>query len=332
MKKRLVIFLLAVSLLLALPMGALADEVETETEETTLETEFDETLEATTEPPRAENQCGDDVFWTYSAGTLTISGTGAMDDLYENVPWDAYRDEITHLVLTGGVTYIGAHSFTDYDALVGIDFGDALEEIGYEAFRSCDGLTVIELPKSFKIFGEESFQSCSNLKEIHCNGAFPSFRQNCLWDTYANIIFPADAPWSVKYIAQLEEAFHGRIEFLASDGTDPYVPTEATEETTEETTAPTTEATTEATTEMTEMTTEATIETTVETVEQTQPESTAPETLPETTAPTEPDEEEKSGSIVVPIIAILCILIAVLFSMIGGTKKKKSKGGKYSRR
>lgn len=331
MKKRLVIFLLAFALFLVLPMGALADEQETASEETTVQTELDEMLEVTTEPPRAENQCGDDVFWSYSAGTLTISGTGAMDDLYEVVPWDIYRDEITHLVLTGGVTYIGAHSFTDYDALIGVDFGDALEEIGYEAFRSCDGLTVIEFPKSFKVFGEESFQSCSKLKEIHCNGAFPSFRQNCLWDTYANIIFPADAPWSVKYIAQLEEAFHGRIEFLASDGTDPYVPTEPTEETTEETTAPTTEATTEATTERTEAT-EMTTEATLETTAATEPETTAPETLPETTAPTEPAEEERSGSIVVPIIAILCILIAVLFSLISGTKKKKSKGGKYTRR
>ncbi len=335
MKKRIAIILLAVCLLLALPMGALADEAETASEETTVQTDFDEMLEATTEPPRAENQCGDDVFWTYSAGTLTISGTGAMDDLYEVVPWDAYRDEITHIVFTGGVTYIGAHSFTDYDALLAVDFGDALVEIGYEAFRSCDGLTVIELPKSFKIFGEESFQSCSKLKEIHCNGAFPSFRQNCLWDTYANIIFPADAPWSVKYIAELEEAFHGRIEFLASDGTDPYVPTEATEATTEETTAPTTEETTAATTEMTEVTTAATVETTAETVEQTQPETTAPETEPETTAPTEPSEEEKGSSLLLPIIAILCILVAVLFSIFSGEKKKKKKntrGGKYASR
>lgn len=319
MKKRLILPLLAFALIISLlPIRALADEQTTET---------NGSEEETTEQVRDEMRCGDDIVWSYENGTLTFTGTGDMYDMYEDVPWDIYRTEVEYIIFTGEITYIGAHAFTDYDALLAVDFGDSLKEIGYEAFAYCDGLTVIELPKSFKVFGEEAFMSCKNLTEIRCNGGFPSFRQNCLWDTYAKIIFPADRPWNVEYIKQLEEAFHGRIEFLASDGTDPYVPEEETKLTEAPTQAPT-EATTEATTEMTEMTTEAT----VETVEQTQPESTAPETLPETTAPTEPDEEEKSGSIVVPIIAILCILIAVLFSMIGGTKKKKSKGGKYSRR
>lgn len=327
MKKRLILTILAISMLFSLlPVAALAD---------------DDTTEAETESSsdaRAENQCGENVFWHYENGTLTISGSGEMDDLYEIVPWDSYRNEITAIIFEGSVTYIGAHSFTDYDALTSVDFGDALVEIGYEAFRSCDGLTIIELPKTFKVFGEESFQSCSKLEEIHCNGNFPSFRQNCLWDTYAKIIFPAERPWSVTYIQQLEEAFHGRIEFLASDGTDPYVPEVETQpETTEAVTQEsTTQATTEATTEsQTWATTEAdTAPETQETTEATLPESEATE---ESTPPaqTEPEESAKSGGSWVGIIVacIVLVIFAALVSTLGGGKKNgKSRGGKYSSR
>lgn len=327
MKKRLILTILSLCLLLTLlPVAALADDQTTPSDHT-----------------RAENQCGENVFWSYSDGTLTISGSGEMDDMYEYVPWDIYRNEITAIVFEGEVSYIGAHSFTDYDALTTVDFGDALVEIGYEAFRSCDGLTVIELPKTFRVFGEESFQSCSKLTQIRCNGSFPSFRQNCLWDTYADIIFPAERPWSVEYIKQLEEAFHGRIEFLASDGTDPYVPEEPTQpETTESVTQETTENVTESTTEAqtqpetTENVTEAEVES--ESVTETPSESSAPETTGEPSLPaqTEPEEAEESGSgvwVVIAVVLVAIFLLSALLSILGGRKKsKKSRGGKYASR
>ncbi|MGM9604663.1 MAG: hypothetical protein ACI3XG_06320, partial [Faecousia sp.] len=50
--------------------------------------------------------------------------------------------------------------------------------------------------------------------------------------------FSASNPWSVSLIEQLENAFHNRIEFRSSDGTDPYVPTQATQPTVPEATAP----------------------------------------------------------------------------------------------
>ena len=138
--------------------------------------------------------CGEDMTWTYADGILTITGTGTMDDFEETAPWDAFKDEITRVELTGKITYIGARAFKDYDALTTVNFGSALYEIGTEAFKSCDGLTVIYLPASFKVFGESSFSSCPNLNAIHCSGKFPSFRMNCLWNTYGKIYYPADKP------------------------------------------------------------------------------------------------------------------------------------------
>lgn len=230
--KKILTFLLAVLMVLgAVPM-AFAEETEEPTD--------------ATEILRTPDECGDGITWEFDSGVLFIRGDGVMDDFEEGgEPWRTHKDEIEEVLIEGELTYIGAYAFKDYDALLAVDFGTALYEIGMEAFRSCDGLSSIWLPVSFKVFGEASFQSCKNLKEIHCEGRFPSFRQNSMWDTYATIYYPAERPWDVQLIAQLEEAFKGRIQFLASDGTDHYVPTEPTEapeETVHETTVPETQA------------------------------------------------------------------------------------------
>ena len=281
---------------------------------------------------RGEFECGDDLVWKYEDGTLTISGTGKMDDYEEDAPWAAYRDEITKVVLEG-VTYVGARAFNDYDAIEEVDFGTALYELGVQSFRSCEGLTEISLPKTFKIFGEECFNSCSNLKEIHCSGKFPSFKQNCLWAVYATIYYPAAAPWSVTYIEQLETAFKGRIQFLDSDGIDHYVPTEpteateaVTEATTEATTEPTVETTVETETvleEATEAATEATAEVTTEATEETQTE-TIEETLPAVVE--KPENKGWIGLVIVGAVVVFLILGGLVF---GG---KKSRSGKFGKR
>ena len=263
--------------------------------------------------------------WTLEGDTLTIDGSGAMEDFAEDVPWLPYAAQIKKVVFTGGVTYVGAGAFADFDAITDVDFGDAMYELGARSFYGCDGLTELYLPVSFKVFGEDSLRNCRNLTAIHCAGRFPSFRLNSLWDTYAKIYFPADKPWSVDLIAQLEEAFHGRIEFLASDGSDPYTPTEATEAATEpateETTAPTTEPvpapTTEAATEPS-------------TVPVTVPETTQPaaETVPETVPETQPEPEQpKNGTKLVVIVAAAVMLLSASGAVTLILKLRR--GGKY---
>ena len=259
MKHRIFTLLLAVCILLcALPVSA--DETTEPPVEQVTEapaTEPEATTEEATEPTKAPNYCGDAILWAFSDGTLTLTGTGKMDDFPNGAPWAEHKDQIRTVIISGGITYIGAYSFSDYDSLTDVQFGKDVKEIGERAFFSCDGLTKVSLPASFKVFGPASFMGCSRLKEFHCAGVFPTFRQNCLWDTYAVIYFPASTPWRVDLIRDLEEAFHGRIEFLASDGSDPYEPTEAPKETERPTEEPTTEPATEATTEpVTDPTTE----------------------------------------------------------------------------
>lgn len=318
--KRIILSLLALALLVSFAPGVDATQPE-------------DAVPETTEPARAADECGEGITWKFEEGVLTIRGDGEMDDFEEgHAPWQAHKDEIEEVVIEGKLTYIGSYAFKDFDSLLAVSFGDDLYEIGTEAFRSCDGLNSIWLPASFKVFGEGSFQSCKNLKEIHCSGRFPSFHQNCLWDTYVTIYFPAEKPWGVEYIQQLEEAFKGRVEFLASDGSDPYDPTEAPEET-------------EAPTEPEETVPETTVP--AETEEPTAPIliTPRPTEAPETEAPTEteaqtepatepeaetvpaPEAPEKKGGIHIGIVIAAAVLAGIgIGCLIFGGKK-----GRYQR-
>lgn len=316
MKKRIFLTILVICMLFAaVPMASA--------------TEVDETTAPVVREPGA---CGEDMTWSYEDGLLTITGSGAMDDFSEDAaPWQAHKDEITEVVISGDVTYIGANAFRNFNALETVDFGDALYEIGTEAFRSCDGLTSISLPATFKIFGDSCFLSCENLKEIHCDGVFPSFRQNCLWATYATIYYPAERPWGVEYIQQLEEAFQGRIQFIASDGTDHYVPEETDETEAEETEPEATEPETLPPTEPTVPPTEATVPVTEEAPAEAVTEApAATEPLP-TVPVTEPvmEEEPASSAWIGIVIVVLVLCLIVLGALIFGGSRKK---GKYSRR
>lgn len=278
----------------------------------------------------AEGQTGS-FSWTLSGGVLTISGAGAMPDYPDGAPWDAHRASITKVVFTGGVTYVGAHAFQDYDALKTVEFGDAMYELGKQSFYSCDGLTVLHLPQTFKVFGEECLRHCSALKEIHDEGRPASFRLNCLWDTKVIIYYPAARPWGLDYIQQMEGVFKGRIEFLASDGTDPYDPDAET--TVATTTEETTEATTAEETTLPEQTLPAPTQPTVSQPAQTQPTQPPQPTLPQPTQPPQSDDNEG-----VPGSAWIWLVIAVFFALLAMTipsfikpkrRKKRRNPGRY---
>ena len=316
MKKRIILLLTALCLLCSAIPVAMATEVE-------------ETTEAT-QPIRNANACGENMTWELKDGVLTISGDGMMDDFPDNAPWAEQRDDIISVVFTGDVTYIGERAFWDCDKLVSVDFGNTLKELGKQAFISCDVLEVLYFPATFKVFGEGSLQSCPGLKALYCAGRFPSFKLNCLWDTYLTIYYSADHPWSESTIADLETAFKGRVSFEPAENVLPPEPTEPTEPVTEPTEEPT-EAPTE---EVTEPTEEETIPATEETAPETQPteeptaEATEPETQPSTqpqqTEP-EPEPEREIGSWI-GIVIIACVLVIMAAgSMIFGKK------GKYSR-
>lgn len=279
----------------------------------------------------AEGQTGS-FTWSLTGGVLTITGEGAMPDYPDGAPWDAHKESITKVVFAGGVTYVGAYAFKDYDGLKSVEFGDAMYELGKQSFYSCDGLTVLTLPKTFKVFGEECLRHCANLKEIHDAGRPASFRLNCLWDTKVIIYYPAAQPWGLDYIKEMEGIFKGRIEFRASDGTDPYDPNA---ETTVATTVPeTTEApTVPETTEVVETLPTPTLPPATLPPQQTTPSSQPQPTAPSVTQPPKPEDDGgvSGGPWVWLVVAVFFALLAMTIpSFIKPKRRRKRRNpGRY---
>lgn len=252
----------------------------------------------------ASGSCGEGITWSYDNHTLTISGSGEMED---GSPWSAYKDKIEHVVFTGGVTRVGAKAFEDYDWLETVDFGDSMREIGRRAFYDCSDIVEIRLPETFRIFGEECFRNCVSLKRVICEGGIvPSFKSGCLFTgSYISVFYPPNNPWAWEYYNPITSAYGGMIGiFMASEEimengfapeTEPTEETEAVEETVAETEAVAVAAaeTVPETTVATEPVTVPTTEAATEPTETTVPETTVPETtVMETEEPTVPTSEE----------------------------------------
>ena len=110
--------------------------------------ELSESAEATTTTLTFSiRKCGENVTWNYDASskTLTISGTGEMDDYSsaDDQPWNSFRDEIESLVINKDVTTIGDYAFAGCSSLT-VDLGDILAKnitIGNNAFYLIGCLT-----------------------------------------------------------------------------------------------------------------------------------------------------------------------------------------------
>ena len=270
--------------------------------------------------------CGEGITWEYSDGVLTISGSGKMSDFTEGgAPWEAYKEQITTVKFTGGVTHVGAYSFKNYDSITSVTFCAEMATLGQSCFENCDGLTALTMPYTGKMtLGQDSIRNCKNLKRIDFAGRFPKFDTNCLWDTYCTLYYPADKPWPADTIETLENAFKGRIEFRGSDGSDPVVPTEPKPTEPKPTEKPKPKPTTCNTPTPTETVTTPTWSVPTETV------TTPTFTLPTYISQAEEDEQEDGGGFsgwiaVVVVIGLLAGFAAVTIHVQEAQRRKRRK-------
>ena len=129
------------------------------------------------DPPKS-GKCGatgDNVTWRLtentdgsSTYTLTISGSGAMEDylMSSNQPWCSFRKQITSVVVSPGVTSIGNLAFTWFSKLIHVDIADSVVSIGEGVFSECSSLTNITVPQSVTYIDANAFESCTNLSSI----------------------------------------------------------------------------------------------------------------------------------------------------------------------
>ena len=112
----------------------------------------------------ASGKCGDNVTWRLDGdGTLTISGTGAMEDYdYYNdyyAPWMDFLASIEKVVISKGVTSIGNEAFKSCNNLRNVTIPDSVTSIGGSAFRGCD-ITSLKIPDGVKYIGPSAFSDC----------------------------------------------------------------------------------------------------------------------------------------------------------------------------
>lgn len=103
-----------------------------------------------------------------STYTLTIRGSGAMEDylMSGHQPWRSFRDQITSVVVSPGVTSIGNLAFALSRNIIHVDIADSVVSIGEQAFFKCSSLTNITVPQSVTYIGVNAFESCTNLSSI----------------------------------------------------------------------------------------------------------------------------------------------------------------------
>ena len=151
-KLRLLSFVLAVAMMLAvMPVSAFAADNVT------------------------SGRCGDDATWALTEDnngdyTLTISGTGAMQDYSEAVaaPWSWAKHRIRAIAIGDEITAIGAYAFKGCDRFYAITIPASVTTICQSAFQSCTSLETIDLSNAInlKTINSKAFYYCYNLNEV----------------------------------------------------------------------------------------------------------------------------------------------------------------------
>ena len=109
-------------------------------------------------PPATSSSCGDSLTWSYSNGTLTITGSGAMHDYdYDTMPWSAYRYDITSVSLPSGLTRIGNSAFNSCENLSRVTIPSGVTSIGNYAFVQCSALSSVTIPNGVTSIGKNAF-------------------------------------------------------------------------------------------------------------------------------------------------------------------------------
>ena len=131
-----------------------------------------------------KGSCGDNVSWVLPLdGTLTISGTGAMEDYdIDNAPWYSFRSQVKSVVIEDGVTRIGISAFKNCDALTDVTIPNGVSSIGEYAFSDCSSLTSVTIPNSVTYIGYWAFSDCDSLTSVTIPGSVTKIGGSVFYD------------------------------------------------------------------------------------------------------------------------------------------------------
>ena len=116
----------------------------------------------------ASGEAGENVTWELRGNTLTISGTGSMEDysIPNRLPWHYYLENIETVIINEGITSIGRSVFFECESLERVTIPNSVKSIGPRAFYGCSSLTGITIPNGVTSIGRSAFSGCSGLTSV----------------------------------------------------------------------------------------------------------------------------------------------------------------------
>lgn len=116
---------------------------------------------------------GNNLNWNLSAaGTLTVSGSGEMEQYLDNPPWR--ESFVRSLVIEEGVTSIGQFAFQSLESLTEVSLPESLASIGWSAFARCSKLKEVVIPRGVTEVYGGAFSDCDQLTAVRFLGDAPS--------------------------------------------------------------------------------------------------------------------------------------------------------------
>ena len=144
--------------------------------------------------------CGDDLYWEYADGVLTITGTGDMYDYAADtdVPWYDVRGNIKTVSLPDAMTKIGQNAFYKCTAMTTINMPTSLTAIGEKAFAQDTRLACeIILPASMTNIATRAFFNCQAVTAFHIEATTPPTIPN---DAFERTTAPIHVPCGYGHV------------------------------------------------------------------------------------------------------------------------------------
>ena len=146
------------------------------------------------------------------SATLTVKGSGDILDYKENDlksrPWNVYRDETKHIVISDGRTSVGSYSFAQFKYTQTVELPSSVKSIGEASFAGCNKLLDLTVPDSVETVGDYAFGFNDRMETpqgfvAHCSTKSAAqaycFRNNIMFDS------PMDSMSTTAHITKSDE-------------------------------------------------------------------------------------------------------------------------------
>ena len=143
---------------------------------------------------------------TETGRTLTVEGTGAIkdyayvDEVYSNIPWAEYHDEIDELIIEQGITVIGARVFANLDKVNTFAIPEGVVEIRTYAFTKSTGANkTVSIPSTVTTIRYNPFAR-SNIAVLTVSP------DNSFYKAIDNVLYTESGKTIVSYSIMKEDA------------------------------------------------------------------------------------------------------------------------------